>query len=142
MMYDREYFLGQSWSTVLAKYPPTSCQSTAVGAEPEREKATTLCRHCSAKLKPLPCYQQYFSHKPKAPLHMGCCEENSLFPIQIHYSKMVSALSAFPRRKHALIFSMALHWNLPSMSISCSQSPELCPRDVASSLLIKEEGSS
>lgn len=40
---------------------------------------------------------------------------------------MVSALSAFPRRKHALIFSMALHWNLPSMSISCSERPDLCP---------------
>lgn len=40
---------------------------------------------------------------------------------------MVSALSAFPRRKHALIFFMALHWNLPSMSISYSERPDLCP---------------
>lgn len=48
VMYDREYFLGQSWSTVLAVYPPTSCRPTAVGAEPQRCAGTAQQKsnHC------------------------------------------------------------------------------------------------
>lgn len=40
------------------------------------EKASTLCKHCSARAKTLVCYRHCFSHKSESWHHTGCCKEN------------------------------------------------------------------
>lgn len=59
--------LSQIWLCLLPISCPPFNQFTGVGAEPEKEKALTLCNHCSAMAKTLVCYQPWFSHKSKTP---------------------------------------------------------------------------
>lgn len=55
-------------SQPLAQPKPSRFQ----GAREEKDKASTVCKHCSAAAKSPVHYQSYFSHRCKAQHHTGC----------------------------------------------------------------------
>jgi len=66
MLYGMEYLFGQFGSAVLAVSPPNFLTTPSLftkGAEREKEKVLTLCKHCSATARTLLCYQCCFSHR-------------------------------------------------------------------------------
>ena len=82
-LYGMEYLFGQLWPAVPPVSPPNflcTCSLAAGGAAWKTEKASMLCKHCSAISKISLFYQHCFCHKCKGQRHTGCCEEKELHP--------------------------------------------------------------
>jgi len=77
--YGMEYLSGQFGPAVLAVSPPNLQLTPSCSwgrGHSRKQKALTLGKRCSAKVKTLVFHQHCFSRKSRTQHHIGCYEEN------------------------------------------------------------------